>query len=94
MVLATDSPTIAFFCREYGTDADDMGMCRPKEIGEGLWLWEGQIRQHLTGAEYDTGFEGKATRVELFDERLPELFAMTAPEPEEDDRESPEYPNP
>jgi hypothetical protein len=95
-VLATDSANIAFDFEDLGTDAEEIGVVSAKDIGPGLWLWEGTVQvRDVRGfedlhPEWVADYQGKATRLELFDERLPELFAMTPPEPvEEDDRESP-----
>lgn len=96
-VLATDSPNIAFEFDDFGTAADELGILDAKDIGPGLWLWEGTVTVRDRRGyddlypEWVPDYEGEAKQLELFDERLPALFAMTPPEPtvEEDDRESP-----
>jgi hypothetical protein len=96
-VLATDSAMIASEFEHCGTDAVEIGIVSAKDIGPGLWLWEGKVTARDQRGyedlypEWVMDFEGAAARLELFDERLPDLFAMAPPEPiiEEDDRESP-----
>ncbi len=90
-VLATDSATIAYEFDDLGTDAGDIGLLNAKDIGPGLWLWEGKVT--ATGKRMD--YEGKVIRVfgmHYLDPRLPGLFEMAPPDSEfeEEDRESPE----
>lgn len=92
-VLATDSQYIVDELINYD-DAEELGIPKAsdgKTIGAGLWLWEGTITfRDLRGfvdlyPEREPDFHGETKPIQLFDERLGELFAMCPPEPTEDE---------
>lgn len=93
VILATDSAHIAFDCEAVSTDAEDVGMCRTRDVGPGLWLWAGEIKtMHSPGdTEYSPEYVGTLRAVTNMVEAA-DLFTMRAPEPEyeEDDRETPD----
>ena len=41
IVLATDSPWIAFDCEQISTEAEDIGLTGGEDLPPGLYLWEG-----------------------------------------------------
>ncbi len=90
-ILATDSALIASDIAETGcgTDAGDIGIVRPREVGPGLNLWTGTAKLVMHGAEADEEivYIGKATPILNMAEAL-ELLTMAPPGPiEEDDRD-------
>lgn len=93
-VLATDSPAVASDVEEVSSHAEDIGICRARELGPGLWLWEGEIHVvnvagPLDPAEWCPEYRG-ALRAVHDPVEVAELFTMHCPEPPEcDDRESP-----
>ncbi len=96
-VLATDSATIAYEFDDRGTDAAEIGILNAKDIGPGLWLWEGKVtaRDHSGHEdiypEWVMDYEGTLAPVGPDGEMVKRLFDMVPPDPEfeEEDRESP-----
>ncbi len=95
-VLATDSAMIAFEFDDMTTDAENIGILSAKDIGPGLWLWEGKaVARDVRGhedlyPEWEMDFEGTLTDVTIRPD-IQHLLRLKPPEPEypEDDRESP-----
>lgn len=92
VVLATDSSHIMFDIDDVGcgTDADQIGIVSARDVGPGLWLWEGTITGRPTGDGYEIEphYDGKLRAVTSMTEAVA-LFTMRAPEPVEDEHETP-----
>lgn len=94
-ILATDSGFIAFDVDEISSDAVEIGVVE-KDVGPGLWLWEGTVEVVDTGywdqpVEHVPEYTG-SVRAVWDREEIDALFAMTPPEPPPDpdeDRDSP-----
>ena len=81
VVVATDGRWIAADIDSISDGAEDIGLDYPS--GPGLWLWEGEGREALSGPpdepdEIAVEYEGRLRRVEPHEAAA--LLAMTPPE--------------
>lgn len=88
--LATDSSLIAFDATEIDSDCEQIGILDAKDIGAGLWLWEGTVTPYPWGPddEYDPQYDGSVRYIGDMAEGM-NLFLMKPPEPiyPDEDRE-------
>jgi hypothetical protein len=86
IILATDSPWVAFDCEEISNDAEEIGLINGKDCPDpGLYLWEGEGRLENGNSEYGPDVIYTGTIRPVAPDELAALYAMTPPEDFSDD---------
>lgn len=91
IVLATNSPTLAFDLEEISNNTSDVGLEDPP--APGVWLYEGAVTRgayHVSDGHYEPELVYEGTyRLIRTDDELADLMELSPPkEPEPEERES------